>query len=407
MMPRRQLQPIRRVAFVSDAVSPYNKGGKETRLHELTTRLARDHDLDVHVYTMNWWGGPRNITRDGVSFHAISKLHPLYDGERRSMRQAILFGLATLRMIVEPFDVVDVDHMPFFPLFSARLVCTLRRKPLVGTWHEVWDRQYWLSYMGVFGLLGYMTERLALRMPHLIVSNSTHTSERLRPHATRIPVVTVPLGVDVRRIEAIPPASKHSDVIFAGRLLRNKNVSLLLDAIALIKPSHPGIKCLIVGEGPERERLEQQTRHLGIVDNVEFMDFVRDHDGLIALLKASRVFALPSEREGFGVVALEANAAGIPVVTVRHPNNAACNVVIAGRNGYVVDLDGPSLAGGIVGALEADGDRLALSPAPDWLREYDWAFVAERLRSVLTTVRPQTGAARRALTPNRRSPVWT
>ena len=385
MKSARRPAALLRVAFVSDAVYPYNKGGKETRLHELTTRLARDHAVDVHIYTMKWWPGPRVVERDGVSLHAISKLRPLYDGERRSTLQALLFGLATLRLFLAPFDVLDVDHMPFFPLFSARLVCSLRRRPLVGTWHEVWGRDYWFTYMGRVGIFGYLIERMAFRMPHLIVSNSTQTTERLHRYTSKVPVVTIPLGVDVRHIGEIPAAERRSDVIFAGRLLRNKNVSLLLDAVALIKASRPGIRCFVVGEGPERARLEQQALDLRLLDNVAFLDFVPHHDGLIALLKASRVFALPSEREGFGVVALEANASGLPVVTVRHPDNAARNLVIGGRNGYVVDFDAAGLAGGIVQALDTDADRSALSPAPEWLLAYDWTHVAERLQSTLTS----------------------
>lgn len=382
----------RRVAFVSDAVYPYNKGGKETRLHQVTTRLARDQGVELHVYTMNWWGGPRVIRAGGVSFHAISRLHPLYHGERRSTRQALLFGLATLRLMFEPFDVLDVDQMPFFPLFTGRLICTLRRKPLIGTWHEVWGRDYWLTYLGRLGPVGHFIERWALRMPDLIVSNSDQTTARLRVCASRTPVLTVPLGVDVRHIEAIAPAENRSDVIFAGRLLRNKNVSVLLDAIALIKLSRPGIRCLVVGEGPERGRLERRAVELGIVGNVDFLDFIADHDGLIALFKASRVFALPSEREGFGVVVLEANASGLPVVTVRHPDNAAQHLVIGGRNGYVVGLDAVSLADGIIRGLSLDRERAALAPAPDWLLEYDWTFVAERLGAVLRSVRSGPGA---------------
>jgi len=371
---------------VSDAVYPYNKGGKETRLHEVTTRLAQFEGVEVHIYTMKWWDGPRTVHRDGVWLHAISRLYPLYEGDRRSTRQALLFGLATLRLLFEPFDVIDVDHIPFFPLFSAGLVCIMRRKPLVATWHEVWGRDYWSTYMGPTGLLGYMTERVAFHLPHLIVSDSSHTTSRLRRYAPGVPVVTIPLGVDVQHIGAVPSGRRRSDVVFAGRLLRNKNIALLLDAIALIQTSRPDITCLVIGEGPERAALESKTVDLRLTANVDFMDFTPERDGLVALLKASRVFALPSEREGFGLIALEANACGLPVVTVRHPDNAARDLIVEGRNGYLVDLDAASLAAGILRALDADPSQTPLCPAPDWLLEYDWAHVADRVGLVLTSI---------------------
>jgi hypothetical protein len=111
---------------VSDGVYPFNKGGKERRLWENSRRLVAG-GVEVHIYTMKWWTAGRVLNLDGVQLHAICKRRSLYHGERRSMVQAVLFGLTTLKLLVARFDVLDVDHMPYFPLFSARIVCALRR----------------------------------------------------------------------------------------------------------------------------------------------------------------------------------------------------------------------------------------------------------------------------------------
>jgi glycosyltransferase involved in cell wall biosynthesis len=387
---------VHRLAFVSDAVYPFNKGGKEMRLHELTTRLARSAAFDVHVYTMHWWDGPRTIHMDGVWFHAISKRHPLYSGNRRSTRQAVLFGIATLRLIREKFDVLDVDHMPFFPLFSARVVCWIRRKPLIGTWHEVWGGAYWSSYMGRLGVIGRVTELAAVRVPDLIVANSAQTAERLRSCAPGVSVVTVPLGIDLARIDAIPAASRRSDVVYAGRLLPNKNIGVLLDAIGMLRESRPDISCLIVGEGPERPSLEARAVELGIDGNVSFENFYPEHDELLGELKAAKVFAFPSQREGFGLVLLEANACGLPVVTCRHPDNAARHLIVEGENGFVVGGDAASLAAGIARALDPEHDAPDRASVRARLGDYDWANVAGRVGAILA------GASRRGV---RRYPV--
>lgn len=369
-------KPARRYAFVSDSVHPFNKGGKETRLHEITQRLASNPDTEIHIYTMKWWDGPRTIRLDGVWFHAICKLHPLYDGERRSIRQGVLFGLATLRLIAERFDVLDVDHMPFFPLFSARVVCALRRRPLIAAWHEVWGREYWREYMGAPGIFGHAAERLAFHMPHTIISSSEHTTERLLPHVRRTKVETVSLGVDVERIRRVAPAERRSDVIFAGRLVRNKNVDLLLDAMALIARDRAHVRCLIVGEGPERARLEAQARRIGVTRSVQFTDFVGDQNELFALMKSSGVLALPSQREGFGMVVVEANACDIPVVTLDHKDNAARHLIVSAQNGYLCDSSASSLAAAILRALDAPvsgRDRGSVE---------DWSVIARRVEQV-------------------------
>src|SRR5450755_1533191 len=96
------------VALVTDAIFPYHRGGKEIRYHELGRRLAGR--AEVHVYTMHWWDGPRVRTDEAVTFHAISPLFPMYTQSRRSLKQAIFFALACLRLMAVRFDVLEADH---------------------------------------------------------------------------------------------------------------------------------------------------------------------------------------------------------------------------------------------------------------------------------------------------------
>jgi glycosyltransferase involved in cell wall biosynthesis len=378
-----------RIAFVSDAVYPFHTGGKETRLHEISERLVQ-RGREVHIYTMKWWRGPRRVCLDGVWFHAICKQRPLYRKGHRSIAQGLAFGLATLRLLTVPFDALDVDHMPFFPLFAARLVCTLRRKPLFATWHEVWGREYWRTYLGRLGVLGSLVERLAFRMPDVIISNSDHTTRRLEEAAPTVRVETVPLGVDFQRADAVAPSPLSSDVMYAGRLLSHKNVDVLIQAIALARLQHPRIRCLVVGEGPERERLETLASRLGLTSNIEFIDFVPSHDDLFALMKSSRVFVLPSEREGFGAVVLEANACGLPVVTVLHPDNAARHLISSGENGYVTELAPEPLADAIVRCMDRQPQLRAREAVEKHFLGNDWSAVADRVDHILSG---QTGLA--------------
>ncbi|MFN2504661.1 MAG: glycosyltransferase family 4 protein [Acidimicrobiales bacterium] len=371
-----------RLAIVSDAVWPFNPGGKEKRLHEIATRLGH-RGVDVHVYTMQWWDGPRTLEQDGVTFHAISRLRPLYQGGRRSIPQAIVFGLATLRLLFEPFDLVDVDHMPFFPLFTARLVCALRGKRLVGTWHEVWGPAYWKTYLGPVGTIGWLMEWLSFRTPHHIIANSPHTSRRLAGYVRGTAVHAISLGVDFDHILTIDTGPEPSDVVFAGRLLPNKNVDLLLRAVALLAGHGRDVRVTIVGEGPERGGLELLARELGITGLVTFRDFFPDHDDLIAHIKASAVFVLPSQREGFGLVVLEANVCGVPVVTVDHPDNAARELIVEGCNGFVAALNEASLADAIMLALASGADMDTEAFARETFARYSWDAVAARVLEVL------------------------
>lgn len=352
-----------RVALVSDAVYPYNKGGKEKRLHEISTRLeARGHD--VHIYCMKWWSGAElERVEQGVHLHAISRLYPLYDGRRRSIKQGIMFGLACFKLIREHWDVIDVDHMPFFPLFSAKIVCMLKGKKMLATWHEVWGRGYWVKYLGWKGYIAAVVERLSFYMPDEIVAASKLTFSRLNHYVgAHKHIVYIPNGVALRHIQDIKPSRRKSDVLYAGRLLKHKNVNLLIKAVGIMSRKHPGIQCLIVGEGPEEKRLRALVETLNLQANIKFLKFLKTHEELYAVMKSSCVFVSPSVREGFGLVIIEAQACGLPVVTVNHPDNGARFLVEADD---LAEVSAESIAEKIEGMMNR-GHSADLDHIKDW-----------------------------------------
>lgn len=340
------------IAIVSDAIYPYNKGGKEKRIFEVSTRLAKKGHR-VTIYCMKWWKGKNTRIENGVTLHAISKLYPLYSGERRSIKQAVFFGLSCLKLIKEDFDVIDADHMPHLVLFPLKIVTILKRKKLIVTWNEVWGRKYWIEYMGILGNVAYIIERLSVLAPNKIISISKHTTDKLKKDLfSKKEIVTVPMGIDYEAIQKIQPSKNKSDIIFAGRLLSHKNVDILIKSVLILKKKIPKITCLIIGEGPEKENLVKQVNKLNLQRNIKFLNFLPQHKDLCALMKSSKVFVLPSTREGFGIVVLEANACGIPVITINHKDNAAKSLIKKGENGFVAGFSEKSLAGTILRAIE-------------------------------------------------------
>jgi glycosyltransferase involved in cell wall biosynthesis len=371
------------VALVTDAVFPWHRGGKEIRYHEVARRLAQH--AEVHVYTMNWWRGDRE-RRDGeVTFHAISPLLPLYAGHRRSVKQAVVFALACLRLLWARFDVIEADHMPYVQLFPLRLVATLRRKRLVVTWHESWGPGPWRAYMGRAGAVGWWCERLAMRLPDAIIAASSETARRLRVWlGDTVPVTVAPNGVDLEQIGAITADPDRTDLVVVGRLLDHKRIDLLLDAVALLRADGTPVTCRVIGDGPERAALHEQAETLGITDVVDFRHDVRDQDELYALLKAGRVFAFPSEREGFGIAVLEALACGLPVVTTSAPDNLARHLVQSSSRGTVCEPSAPALAEAVMRVLGL-GDRGGREPLEEWLRDFQWGAVTHRIAGVVLT----------------------
>ena len=367
------------VALVTDAIFPYHRGGKEVRYHELAHRLA-DH-ADVHVYTMNWWGGDRVRREREVTFHAISPLMPLYVGERRSVAQAIVFALACLRLLFRRFDVIEADHMPYMQLFPLRLVASLRRKRLVVTWHEFWGPSYWREYLGAAGRVGWWLERLAMRLPDEIIAASQATADRLRGHLGDGAAVTVaPNGVDVDLIENVAPAADPSDLVVVGRLLDHKRIDMLIDAVALLRERGLAVTCRIVGDGPERDALHRHAAERGVEDLIDFRHDVRGQEELYSLLKGARAFAFPSAREGFGIAVLEALACGIPVIATSAPDNLARHLVERSARGVVCEPTPAAFADAIGRALRPNETPAA---GDDWVRDFDWESITGRVAGVV------------------------
>jgi glycosyltransferase involved in cell wall biosynthesis len=361
------------IAFVSDAVLPYNKGGKEKRLFEISRNLVkRGHH--VTIYTMKWWTGDDTFKLDhGVRLQAISPFYPLYSNRKRSMKQAVLFSLHCFSLAFTKFDVIDVDHMPHLVLFPIKLICILKRKKMIATWQEVWGLVYWKKYLGALGYIAYCVEYMSARLPDTIISVSGHTKRKLQSELNvKAKIFTVNNSVNFSDLQKVKPSHKQSDIIFAGRLLSHKNIDILIRSIAIIKTGKPNITCLIIGNGPEKYRLQKLVRDFKLTQNVYFLDFMDNQNSLYALMKSSKVFVLPSTREGFGIVVIEANACGIPVITINHKDNAAKELIRDSINGFTSNLDTVELASFIKTVLNQRMDKKAKQKCLDSAKTYNW-----------------------------------
>ena len=297
-----------------------------------------------------------------------------------------MFGMACLKLIKEDFDIVDVDHMPHFPLFFTKLVCLLKRKRMIATWNEVWGKDYWQEYLGLKGIFGYIVEKLSVFMPNEIISVSNHTMNKLKNNLKfKKKIYTIPNGNDFEKIQEIKSSRRKSDVIFAGRLLDNKNVDILIKSIQLIKEKIPKIKCLIIGDGPEKKNLEVLTQKLNLEKNINFLGFLSNHDDVYTIMKSSKVFVLPSTREGFGIVVIEANACGIPVITIDHKDNAARDLIEEGKNGFVCQLNEEEIAKRIMRILENSSGRKMKKVCMDLAKKYDWDKIVDKVEEVYRT----------------------
>ena len=376
-----------RVCFVSNVVFPFVKGGAEKRIHEIGTRLT-NQGHDVTVYGRHFWDGPKEITYEGMTLRAAAPGVDLYnDDGQRSITEAIDFSarlIPTLRPHINNHDLVVASVFPYFPVLSSKLCTLLTNTPLVTTWHEVWG-DYWDDYLGNLAIGGKLVERVTAQTPQHPVAVSGITADRLAaigPDRNAIDVV--PNGIDVGQIRNAPlPTESHRldgnpgfDVLFAGRLIEDKRVDVLLNAFDRVAARHD-ITLGIIGDGPKSDELHAHAKQLDHGDRVTFLGFLDEYEDVLGHMRAARVFASPSTREGFGITYAEAMAADCTVIAADHPSSAADEVL--GDAGYLVE---PTVDG-VTEALDRAlaGDRPPVDPTERATR-FDWDTVAEQAETV-------------------------
>ncbi|HEX4966116.1 MAG TPA: glycosyltransferase [Thermoanaerobaculia bacterium] len=372
-----------KILLLYEAVYPDFLGGVESRNHELAIALARRG----HEVTMAGFRKPFPAPDPpGVRVLSLGAREGLTNAAgKRSTRLAVRFALTIPRLDLSGYDVVETANMPYVHVFPLALKCALAGKPLVVTWYEYWG-DYWEGYVGRLKAPVYKAiEWLTAQLGDAVTATSRLTQERLAKRRARGHVELAACGIHVGEVQAAAgiDAPRHGEgppLVYAGRLLREKRIDLLLRAVALLADRRSGVLLTIFGDGPYRETLLRLANELGISERVDFRGHVETYDEVWSGLGGARIAVQPSEREGFGLFPLEAMAAGLPVVYCESPESAVPELVRHGIEGICTAPEPAALAAALERLLtdEAEWTRLranALARAAG----YDWDEIARQI----------------------------
>jgi glycosyltransferase involved in cell wall biosynthesis len=357
---------VTRVALVCDWFLP-RLGGIELHLRDLAIAL-RHRGMDARVVTTT--RGADMV--DGVPVHRVPAA--LAPGAGFAFTPAALAGVAAA-IARERFDVVHAHASVVSPVAYAGALAGARGgRSTVLTFHSMLYNSAFLLGASE-ALLGWSRERIVLSAVSSVVAGQ---ATRWLPDAS---VAILPNGVDAgfwRAGGRAPATPRSGEVLFvtAMRLSRKKRPARLLRAFATacrLVNGVPPMRLLLAGDGPDRVALSRLAASLGIADRVELLGQL-SRDELRQLHARADAFVLPSERESFGLAALEARAAGLPVIAMLA--SGARDFIQQGVNGLLA-RDERELAGAI-GRLALDAPfrayvarQNASSPPP-----YDWSDVA-------------------------------
>jgi glycosyltransferase involved in cell wall biosynthesis len=322
-VPEDDLLEGKQVVFLSwrDTHNPEG-GGAERYLETIAAGLV-ERGARVTIFCAAYAAAPPEETVGGVRF------------VRRGTKLSVyLEGMRALRRgdLGDPDVVVDVQNgMPFF----SRLVT---RKPVVVLVHHVHREQWPVVYPGLTGKVGWFIERrlaplLYRRSQYVAVSQATRTElQALGVRGPRVAVVhngTDPV-LPVEGGKAETPV-----VAVVGRLVPHKRVEHAIDAVLELRERHPGLRLHVVGDGWWEARLHEYAAGRGAGDAVVFeghVDEVRKHE----VYERAWLLALPSLKEGWGLVVGEAGMHGTPTVAYREAGGTQESVV-DGVSGVLAD----------------------------------------------------------------------
>lgn len=347
-------------------------GGAEVHVARLCTRLvARGHA--VTWYAARAPGMAREGELEGVRIERRGPLPAYYASVPLRLRRAQRRD--ELDLVVE-----CLNKIPFYaPLFVDVPVLALCHH-LFG--EVAYDQASWPIATAVTlaerGLPRAYRESL-----FLAISESTRDDLIVRglpPERIRVS----PPGIDrpdPTRVPA-PEVSRPARMTYVGRLERYKRVDLMLRAAARLVDAFPDLELRIVGRGDDRPRLERLARQLGLAGRTRFTGFVPDAER-DALLAASRVCVLPSEKEGWGLTVVEANALGTPVVARDAPGLR--DSVRPGETGVLVEGDDPMRwAEALAPLLTEDAASLGMRRAAlEWSHRFDWDRATDDLEAAI------------------------
>jgi glycosyltransferase involved in cell wall biosynthesis len=375
MAPSRPLRVL--VLNWRDIRSP-EAGGAEIHLHEVFRRLAaRGHDVTLVASQFASGRGKAEEEVDGIRTFRVGRWWHAHLSIPRAARRLIER---------ERFDVLvdDVNKIPFFAPRWSKI-------PVVALFHHLFGRTVFRETNPLFASAVAWYERRigpAYReTPGIVVSKST-LDELVRAGVRRERLTVVENGLD-HSLYHPGTVSKDPDplLLVLGRLKAYKRIDVAIRALLLVRERLPGARMVVIGQGGEEARLRRLAHRLS--QPVEFLGRISEGDK-IAWLRRAHAVLCPSEKEGFGLVALEALACGTPAIVSDVPGHR--DAVPDGVGIRVPYGDARAMGDAFIRlftdpSLAEDLTRRGLGHA----RGFSWDRAAERVEDTLASVAQRRG----------------
>ena len=387
-----------RVLMLSWEYPPHVVGGLGKHVMDIIPALGRQ-DVEVHLVTPRFRGGETRERSGSTVVHRITLPEACCGSYAaiESANQVLRQACDEIIRDAGPFDLLH-NH-DWLTSFAARELKSRHKLPMVATIHAtergrghghlaseaaqlINDAEWWLTYDAwrVICCANYMADQVSDYF------GKPADSIDVIPNGVDPSPFRALEGLDLTEFRSGHALSEEKIVFHVGRMVNEKGVEILIRSVPQVLVQVPQARFVIAGKGPELEHLRGVVQQLGLAHKVDMLGFVSDADR-DRLYKVADCAVFPSLYEPFGIVALEAMAAGTPVVVSKV--GGLCEVVQHAETGITVypnNVD--SCAWGIIQTLQH----------PDWARQrarnamrqietiYSWDTIAKQTRAVYERV---------------------
>lgn len=365
-----------RVLAFSDFAPPETNGGVERTLDEIYGRMSRKHRTVIDVVTLAGGGLAPREDHNGYSIHRAPRL-PL---ERLTgMQIAVsppIWKRGFERARQSRPDVIHAHTLFFHSSLVAASLARLLRIPLVLTVHLGSAGALPQPQQAAVGLYERTVGRSLLSSARRIICVSNDVATHVASiGASSDRITVIPNGVDTQRFRPADRASTARPVVVCvGRLIANKGQQHLLEAAEHLKCEGFSFELRFAGDGPQRQRLQEDAERRGLQGMVRFLG--ERHD-ISDILREADIFVRPSLTEGMSLAVLEAMATGLPPVVTAVSGSR--ELVEHGVSGLIVP---PADSRAIAEALRTLFSDASLGPrlggaARERAQQFSWDRVAE------------------------------
>ena len=358
--------------FVLNERDPENPraGGAEVHLFEILERLSA-RGFPVTMFCAGFPGAGSRARIRGVDVHRVGNRYSYY------VRGPAAFRRLARAMVGPALLIETLNKLPFYgPLYSPI--------PEMAIVHHLFGTTAFRQVSFPIAAITYLAElgipTVYRRVPMIAISPSTR-DDLVHRGVPSTQVTISPCGIDQ---DVYRPGSGESGpmILALGRIEHYKGFELVVEVMPRIVAAVPDARLVIAGRGDVVPALERQVATLGLGDHVEFAGFV-DDDRKVELYRSARVFVNPSEKEGWGLTVIEANACGAPVVASDSPGLR--DAVQRDRSGLLYPHGDAEACGDAILRVLQDPEtwRRLRDGGIEWAATFSWDTAADQTEVVI------------------------